>query len=60
LERKGEDEGEVWRITSLRFDNPTNAVREHGAEGDKAKPLGVGALAALPFLKSHYRWDCGF
>jgi hypothetical protein len=48
LERKGEDEGEVWRITSLRFDNPTDAVQEHGTYwGTKAKPLSVGALAAL-------------
>jgi len=48
LERKGEDEGEVWRITSLRFDNPADAVQEHGTHwGTKAKPLSVGALAAL-------------
>jgi len=30
----GRDAGEVWRITSLsRYDNPTNAVREHGTDG---------------------------
>jgi hypothetical protein len=31
-----------------RFDNPTNAVREHGTNwGTKAKPLSVGTRAAL-------------
>jgi hypothetical protein len=58
LERKGEDEGEVWRITSPRFDNPTDAVQEHGTYwGTKAKPLGVGAPAALLFEQARFDVD---
>jgi hypothetical protein len=50
LERKGEDEGEVCASLHCRFDNPTDAVQEHGTYwGTKAEPLGVGALAALLF-----------
>jgi hypothetical protein len=43
---EGWDEREA-RITSLPVS--TTRTMEHGTEGDKAKPLGVGALAALLF-----------
>ncbi len=36
---------------TTRFDNPTDAVQENGTYGGtKAKPLGVGTLAALLFV----------
>jgi hypothetical protein len=37
------------RCVTRRFDKPTYAVQESGTMGMKAKPSGVGALAALLF-----------
>jgi hypothetical protein len=55
--RRDESEAPTAYASLPGFDNPTITAQESGTYGDKAKPPGVGALAALLFRSRPHNFD---